>query len=304
LCKFWTVDVYASTVNADSPMILPEPCLRCTEKAICSYNVDKCIWSREYTACLDTCGNYTIPKEPEICSARCLCDCLGDSRCGWCQNVVKTLDSALVTASLTYGTCFPLSLSGKCTGEVSAANEGGTFITAALSDCTSTDASLNIKDPSIYINDVNVKEVLAAVNTGRITEGKLQELLTVPGVIIKRILSAAIGASDGGIISTLIEIDITVNVDLTTLCQKINECYRASAGDRDVSFDNCRIEQSQPTKKRATTSTYVHTSNVHAISSPPPPNNPGGSNLGGNSSSYVAPTLFLSLVILFLFRFM
>jgi hypothetical protein len=220
---------------------------------------------------------------------------------------------------LTYGTCYPLSLYGKCTGEVVAGNDGGTFITAAPTDCASTDASLNIKDPSIYINDENVKEVLSAINSGTLTEGTLQVVLSeleISGVTIKRILSAAIAAGDSGTISTLIEISVTI--DLTTLCQRINECYKRASG-REVSFDNCRIEQSQSTTKRATSNEYVHTSNVHAITSTPgvpnlpppgtpgsspPPSNPPPNNLGGNSSSHLAPTLFLSLVIFFLFRFM
>jgi len=193
----------------------PEACYRCVENAVCASNGTVCQWSTAFKQCLDTCSNPTVNVSLP-CSGRTLCGCLNTpATCSWCQSYQNFTDSKTgesYTASM--GRCIQNSIADKCTGDLSSGGYKGNLIRVKPTDCTSTDISPNVVDPSTLISDAQIANIIKQVSDGSFTALGFQRILNqlnVKNIIIRDISPPCTDGTNGKILFTFDNIDQLTN---------------------------------------------------------------------------------------------
>jgi len=261
----------------------PEACYRCVENAVCASNGTDCQWSIAFKQCLDTCSNPTV-NVTLPCTGRSLCGCLNTpATCSWCQYSQNFTDSTGQPYTASMGRCIQNSVANKCTGDLSSGGYKGSLISVKPTDCTSTDVSPNVIDPSALISDSQIANIIKQVSDGSFTEIGFQRILNqlnVKNIIIRDISPPCTDGTNGTILFTF------DNFDQLTNDQIIENLIQALANYFNVDRNQITIQilSSSPTQKRQTESSSpsLAITDISALSN--------SSSPSVNPSPYVNPS--------------
>jgi hypothetical protein len=187
------------------------------------------------------------------------------------------------------GRCIQNSIADKCTADLSSGGYRGNLIRVKPTDCTSTDISPNVVDPSALISDAQIASIIKQVSDGSFTALGFQRILNqlnVKNIIIRDISPPCTDGTNGKILFTFDNFDQLTNDQIVEyLIQALSNNFNLNRNQITIQI----LPSSSTQKRQAGSSPSLAISDISASNGSSPSVNPSPSVNQQPGSNVPAP---------------